>query len=313
MKKIKKSLAVVLSLIMAIAVLSACTGGTAGSDPKHTTEDTEPTEVVTTTEAEPTEPALTVEPTEPTETAVSGEEESAEPVVADNEYFRNDEGYIVFGHYEQDADESNGPEPIEWEVLEDNGDSMLLVSRYILDVQPYDTEGDVTWESCSLRRWLNNDFFNTAFTDEEQSKVQMTILSNPDNVNSGAKGGNDTEDKMFILSAEEIINLYSFNSWYDGDESGYCQMLIVNPTAQSMNNGILNFAITQQEYNDKLLMVGYDENCIGLLGAQWWLRSPGFDNDFACIVESDGWTGWGPTVNVDALCFGVRPAFYLAK
>lgn len=80
------------------------------------------------------------------------------------------DGYIIFGVYEQDGDLTNGPEPIEWEVLGTDSNGTLLVSRYILDCQPYNTEYvDVTWETCSLRAWLNDDFLNTAFTPFEQS------------------------------------------------------------------------------------------------------------------------------------------------
>ena len=73
---------------------------------------------------------------------------------------------ILFGKYEQDGDDSNGAEDIEWLVLKTEPDQnrILVISRYSLDVQPYNREfASVTWENCSLRKWLNRDFFNTAF------------------------------------------------------------------------------------------------------------------------------------------------------
>ena len=70
---------------------------------------------------------------------------------------------IKFGSYEQDNNTSNGKEAIEWLVLDVQGNKVFLVSRYNLDVQPYNkTSGSVTWEKCTLRTWLNNDFLNHA-------------------------------------------------------------------------------------------------------------------------------------------------------
>jgi hypothetical protein len=81
---------------------------------------------------------------------------------------------VTFGHYEQDNDTSNGQEVIEWIVLEvDEANHRLwVVSRYGLDAQPYNAEAaEVTWQTCTLREWLNGTFFETAFTPEEQVAV----------------------------------------------------------------------------------------------------------------------------------------------
>ena len=211
-----------------------------------------------------------------TETVMLNEEERTEPGVSDGGYSINDEGYVTIGRYERDGDESNGPEPIEWEVLEDNGGSMLLISRYILDAQPYNMEDtDITWENCTLRHWLNKDFLNTAFTPGEQGLVQTVTLSNPDNAYFGNEGGNDTQDKLFCLSIEEIRNLYSFNSWDDDVQCGYSQALMTEATVQAVKNGAGIFTYTQEDYNNWIASVGYDESCIGRPCGWWWLRSPG--------------------------------------
>ena len=121
----------------------------------------------------------------------------------------SEDGYIIFGAYEQDGDVSNGPEPIEWEIIEDEEKRVLLASRYILDEQAYNIENDVAkWENCSLRKWLNEDFLTTAFTSKEQKWIDFTILKNPDNpvlLNYGgeiAEGGNDTRDQIFCLEVD---------------------------------------------------------------------------------------------------------------
>ena len=76
---------------------------------------------------------------------------------------------IKFGHYEQDGNTSNGKEEIEWQVLKVESDRVLMVSKYCLDCKKYnETYTDVTWETCTLRKWLNNDFKKAAFSTEEQ-------------------------------------------------------------------------------------------------------------------------------------------------
>lgn len=97
---------------------------------------------------------------------------------------------VKFGSYEQDNNTENGSEPIEWQVLEKRSDgSLLVVSRYGLDSQPYNTERtDVTWETCTLRRWLNTTFFDTAFTSSEKSMIAKTRITNASNI-YGTSGG----------------------------------------------------------------------------------------------------------------------------
>lgn len=115
-------------------------------------------------------------------------------------------GYITLGTYEQDNNISNGKEDIEWLVLAKETDKMLVISKYGIDCKPYNEEWeDVTWETCTLRTWLNDEFYNTAFSSKEQKKIAETKVVNDDNPISGAKGGNDTKDKVFLLSMDETL------------------------------------------------------------------------------------------------------------
>ena len=105
---------------------------------------------------------------------------------------------VTFGTYEQDNDKGNGAEPIEWIVYDiaDDG-TCLLLSVYGLDCQPYNKkDGDYTWEQCSLRAWLNDDFYNAAFADDEKAKIQLWDVAN--------KYGNDTQDYVFLLTRQEV-------------------------------------------------------------------------------------------------------------
>lgn len=79
---------------------------------------------------------------------------------------------VRFGDYEQDNNLDNGTEPIEWVVLDVKDGYALLLSVYSLDAQPYDTEGrNVSWLDCSLRAWLNDEFYHAAFAWYEQSEL----------------------------------------------------------------------------------------------------------------------------------------------
>ncbi len=78
-----------------------------------------------------------------------------------------------FGRYPQGA---NGEvEPITWRVLQRNSDSLLVIAEQGLDAKPYNEEFcDITWADCTLRRWLNGEFFNKAFNEQEQSLIKTS-------------------------------------------------------------------------------------------------------------------------------------------
>ena len=200
--------------------------------------------------------------------------------------------YITFGTYEQDGDLDNGPEPIEWEVVASDENGTLLVSRYILDCQSYNkfTE-EVTWETCSLRTWLNDDFYNTAFTPEEQAMINTTMVINADNSYYGTSGGNDTEDKIFCLSIDEVLKYYSFDSYDEEEGYGYSQQLIAPVTQYAKDQGIAYLEITEDRDYKWLKDEGYTEECIGIEAGLWWLRSPSSDNTGANEVNNYGATG----------------------
>ncbi len=112
---------------------------------------------------------------------------------------------ITFGTYPQSA-KGDDKTPIVWVVLDTVDDKAFLVSNYGIDCQPYHTKViDITWENCSLRLWLNVEFYNKAFSSEEQSCI---LLTNVDNSKSqgywNSDSGNDTQDKVFLLSYAEV-------------------------------------------------------------------------------------------------------------
>ena len=194
--------------------------------------------------------------------------------------FKKVGNYVTFGHYEQDNNTGNGKEAIEWLVLDVQGDKVLLVSRYALDCKPYNTSyTSVTWETCSLRTWLNGTFINAAFTADEQKAVMTTTVDNSKSQGySGysTNGGNNTQDKVFLLSYAEAWK------YFKSDDARECQ-----PT---------KYAVAQNAYKAS------NGNC------RWWLRSPGAWSDFAAIVDFDGARS---SRNVRSSNVAVRPAFWL--
>ena len=175
---------------------------------------------------------------------------------------------VAFGSYEQDNDPANGPEPIEWIVLETADGKALLLSRYALDVRPYHPEAaDVTWESCALRSWLNGDFLQTAFNGTERQAILLTEVDNSDAQGSGeyddVTGGSATSDLVFLLSCHEACDLY-----FPNEEDRIC--------------AATEYALAKGAWTTETDLAE------GRPATAWWLRSPGCLQEDALSVFSDG-------------------------
>ena len=107
-------------------------------------------------------------------------------------------GHFEFGCYPQDAD--GGIKPILWRVLRRDPRSLLVISELGLDGRPYDEEpGEAVWSECSLRRWLNGEFFDAAFNERERALILSECICN--------NAGPATDDRVFLLSSEEAEDL----------------------------------------------------------------------------------------------------------
>ena len=192
----------------------------------------------------------------------------------------------TFGAYEQDNSTSNGKEAIEWTVLDKDGMSLLLISKQALDCQQYNTSyTDVTWESCSLRKWMNGTFLNKAFNAEEQAQIQNTTVSADKNPEYNTNPGNATTDKVFLLSINEV------EKYFNSDEARKCA-----PTAYAKAQG----AYTSDSY----------KTASGAATCWWWLRSPGFTQSCAASVRYDGSVNYRG-YDVDYYNGAVRPALWI--
>ena len=127
----------------------------------------------------------------------------AQPAVGDT---------IIFGAYEQDNDASDGREAIEWIVLDREDNQLLVVSCYALDCRQYHPEYiDVTWESSDLRAWMNEDFLNEAFDDDEISRITVTEMTSEQAADDSTGADHPAGDRIFLLSGDELERYYTSN------------------------------------------------------------------------------------------------------
>ncbi|GHU65213.1 hypothetical protein AGMMS49983_12540 [Clostridia bacterium] len=176
-------------------------------------------------------------------------------------------------------------EPIAWRVLSNDGTNLFLLADKNLDtdIRYNNTYTGVTWETCTLRTWLNGTFYNQAFNAEEQAAITTTDVVNgaTSNPSYPALGGADTQDKVFLLSVAEVQDAtYGF--------------------ANDQSRVALNTAYTA--YKPSMSSAGSAD--------YWWLRSPGDDANYAALVSDAGFVydiGDGVSNNKRA----VRPALNL--
>ncbi|MDR1960659.1 MAG: SPFH domain-containing protein [Gracilibacteraceae bacterium] len=177
-------------------------------------------------------------------------------------------GSVLYGTF--------GGSPLEWIVLAKEGRRALIITRFCITKLPYnDKDIGITWENCSLRRWLNSDFYDDAFTEAQKERIMETEIVNADNKEYGTEGGNDTVDKVFLLSVEEAERYFRTEedrmAYYAGGWNG------------------------EVYYYSK----GWEG---------WWLRSPGRNNLRAANIVSNGYIHDSDRVGDDG---GVRPVLWL--
>ena len=229
----------------------------------------------------------------------------------ENQEKRNDlsvGNIVTLGSYPQSSDR---PEPIEWYVVKVFGDRALLLSKHGLDSRPFNESGQqVTWENCTLRSWLNSEFWETAFTDDEKERVIEADNNNSlcfvnwlemffTNLNRPplkavkmVRFGKRTMDRVFCLSYDEV------KRYLCGNEAVRAVMTTI-PTAYAVERGA-----KLRKYES--MYDGAEQQ-----GTEWWLRSMGSGKRYAADVFEDGSVDReGIEVNTAGHC--VRPALYIS-
>ena len=181
----------------------------------------------------------------------------------------------------------------DWYVLEVSDGIAKIVSVNLLDSDQYNyVVTKMTWEESSIRENLNGFYLDKFFSDEEKALIAETTVVNDDNPWFGTPGGNNTKDKLFLLSVEEVVR-------YFGDSG-----LLANRPEDSV--GI------HDEYSEARI-AAYDRTGID---SWWWLRSPGDGPTQAALVSQFG------TISVSGFDVavddhfpegrgGIRPALWL--
>lgn len=188
-------------------------------------------------------------------------------------------------------------DPIKWRILEKDGNDAFLLADVVLDYQPYHNEvAFVDWEKASLRSWLNDDFLNTAFSEEEQAAIPETTVINKDNVRYGAgagKGGKDTTDKVFLLSESEVYTEGAIAYGFDPSHTMDQKARRTGPSKYTLAKGIPTYTYTSGSV------------CF------WALRSPGLNNRQISYVDTGGTVeGQSNNYYVENY-YGIRPALHL--
>ena len=181
---------------------------------------------------------------------------------------------ICFGRYF--LEEKGSPEPIEWQVLAQENGCTLVISKYVLDCKSYNTSRtDITWENCSLRKWLNETFFREAFNSVEQNMIQTTTATTDKNLEYLPTSDKNETDKVFALSINEA------NKYFTSDDARIC---------------------CGTAYCDAK---GFKDH-----GSIWWLRSRSrlLDKSAATVDENGDVHDSGVYIDVK---LGVRPALWI--
>ena len=212
-------------------------------------------------------------------------------------------GSVEFGRYPQDSSNSSDKKPIEWLVLakDEANHKVLLISKYILDCKSYNDDGKPSsWENCTLRYWLNNDFCNMAFTSDELNKIEPTLLNNAGNSAYKVFGGNNTYDKVFELSIDEVELFFAGGTINVATKATNYAKTVENA---GRNLWVYNYA--EDTADDKHFYEWADGN------SSFWLRSPGNSLDTAACVSRGGEiVKYGYSVHSQV--YGIRPAMWVS-
>ncbi|MBQ6680393.1 MAG: zinc ribbon domain-containing protein [Lachnospiraceae bacterium] len=183
---------------------------------------------------------------------------------------------ITFGQYYQDYEYPNDKKPIEWTVLDVQGDKALIISKYALfSCQFVDYAGPCTWEDSYLREQLNGAFFSEAFSEEEKKHIGLTTVVTEPNSQYGTDGGNDTVDRLFVLSEKEA------ETYFASDEARQA-----GGTSWAYHHGLELISPETGDYSSVVFhgIYGYrpEYNC------SYWLRTMGADSGAPVAVDEKG-------------------------
>lgn len=194
-------------------------------------------------------------------------------------------------------------EPIKWRVLDPS--TGLVMCDSVIDSQAYNNyilcEDSEYWgdpektyrandyANSSIRQWLNNDFYNTVFSDDQKSNILVSNNLNNTCPYNSSYDSSPTSDKIFLLSYKEVANsAYGFDPAESFDRARTLQ-----GSDYAKCQGLYVYGLSDGEYSN------------------WWLRSPYSRSDSACLVSDVGKVNSGGVRYVHSTCYGVVPGLKL--
>lgn len=185
---------------------------------------------------------------------------------------------VCFGQWDYHVADDDGIVPCEWDVLDMQDGKMLLISHYVLEDRVFsddDSHEAASWEQSTIREYLNNEMINTLFTDAEKQKILPVIIQNPSidryydiyepdgyhNVTTDTY--NVTEDRLFLLSWEELVKYYGPLEYCDPATDGvYIKGYYATRAIASYKgldtDGYVWWLRTIGEFDFQAMTVGYD-------------------------------------------------------
>ncbi|MDD2362063.1 MAG: DUF6273 domain-containing protein [Oscillospiraceae bacterium] len=191
--------------------------------------------------------------------------------------------YVYFGVYEQDSNVNNGKEKIKWRVLDIKDGKMFLLTDVCIERKIFHSvEGQGVWENSDIRKWLNKEFMDIAFTQDEKAAVVQTTVKNSRSSDFGYAHMNDTLDNIFLLDEKEVYRYFDDNMDNDGiyldRKAGY---------TETIRKDLNKWGTYEFDY------------------INWWLRTLGnskgeiLDNLLHGVLDADIWRN------------GIRPAMWV--
>lgn len=210
-------------------------------------------------------------------------------------YFPADENDTLTDYQWDDKYHYFKHQPIKWRVLSENSDEMFLLSDMVLFAKQYNDDNyGCTWKESHIRKTLNEDFINIAFSDAERDRILVSDVTTVYNREYHTPGGGESKDRIFLLSVGEVCNnRYGFTA----ESRQIDDMRKCKSSSYAKATGCWSYA--GRHGND-------NGNCL------WWLRTPGCDTNSSAQVDYKGVCDLLGSFH-DADLIGVRPAMRIRK
>ena len=181
----------------------------------------------------------------------------------------------------------------------------LLVSTEIISYWVFNGSNvDVTWETSTVRQWLNSDFYNAVYTSAQKAKILESDIENRANSQYNVGGGVNTKDKVFLLSLAEATMYFS------NDAARTIKYNATQAQMEALAMEISNRA-NSENWHSKPTYAGILADLQSYNGTtdRWWLRTSGQDLTRAAQISYDGspYMVGGQVFQIQA----VRPAIWV--